>query len=146
MKRDPIVVERVLSAPPETVYAAWDDAASMRAWMAPGTTREASVEIDFRVGGAFRIVMHGTGRDFAHRGEYLELDPPKRIVMTWISEWAPAGEEHTLLRIDLEAVGRTRTRLVLTHTEVSADATYDGHAQGWAEILERLDAAFAKGE
>lgn len=146
MKREPIVVERVLSAPPETVYAAWGDAASMSAWMTPGATHDASVEIDFRVGGSFRILMHGSDRDFAHRGEYLELEPPKRIVMTWISEWAPAGEEHTLVRIELEAVGRSRTRLILTHSEVSTDATYDGHAQGWTEILDRLDAALTKGE
>jgi uncharacterized protein YndB with AHSA1/START domain len=142
--REPIVVERVLSAPPEIVYAAWGDAASLRAWMTPGATHAATVEVDFRVGGSFRIVMHGPERDYAHRGEYLELDPPKRIVMIWISEWAPTGAQRTLLRVDFEPVGRQRTRLVLTHSDVPTGATYDGHAQGWTKILEHLESALAR--
>ena len=146
MQREPIVVERVLSARPEAIYAAWGDAASLRAWMAPSPMRGATVEVDFRVGGSFRIVMHGAEWDRAHHGEYLELDPPKRIVMTWISDWAPAGEQRTLVRIDLEPVGRNRTRLVLTHSDLPAGTTYDGHPQGWAVRLELLDALLAKEE
>lgn len=142
--REPIIVERILSAPPEAVYAAWGDAASLRTWMTPGAIRDATVEVEFRVGGSFRIVMHGPERDFATRGEYLELEPPKRIAMIWITEWAPAGEQRTLVRIDLEPVGRRRTRLVVTHSELPASATYDGHTQGWTEILEHLEGALAR--
>jgi uncharacterized protein YndB with AHSA1/START domain len=138
MAREPIVIERVLPAPPDVVFAAWGDATSLRLWMAPGSAREATVEVDFRVGGSFRIVMHHAERDAAHRGEYLELDPPKRIVMTWISEWAPEDEQRTLVRIDLAPVGLRRTRLVLTHSELSDGTTYDGHAKGWGEILDQL--------
>ena len=144
MQREPIVVERVLSAPPERVYAAWGDAAGLRAWMAPGFARGATVDVDFRVGGSFRIVMHGAEGDRAHHGEYLELEPPKRIVMTWVSEWAPAGEQRTLVRIDLEPVGRSRTRLVLTHSELPAGTTYDRHEHGWTVRLEQLDAVLAE--
>jgi uncharacterized protein YndB with AHSA1/START domain len=146
MAREAIVIERVLPAPPETVFAAWGDAASLRAWMTPGTAHDASVEVDFRVGGRFRIVMHDAERDFAHHGEYLELDPPERILMTWISEWAPAGEQRTLLRVELERVGRSRTRLVLTHSELPEGPRYDGHARGWGEILEKLERAIAQGD
>ena len=140
MEREPIVVERVLSAAPEVVYAAWGDAASLRSWMAPGFAGGATVDVDFRVGGAFRIVMHEAERDWVHHGEYLALEPPKCIVMTWVSDWAPAGEQRTLLRIDLEPVGRQRTWLVLTHSELAAGPIYDRHPHGWTVRLERLDA------
>jgi len=79
MGRQPIVVERVIAAAPEAVFAAWGDAASLRAWMVPGPTMHgASVEADFRVGGSFRIVMHDRDRDYVHRGEYLDIVPTRR--------------------------------------------------------------------
>ena len=141
MSRPPIVVERVIAAPPEVVFAAWGDAASLRAWMLPGSSMTgASVEADFRVGGSFRIAMHDRERDYLHRGEYLEIAPPERIVMTWISEWMPAGIERSLLRVDIEAAGAGRTRIVLTHDELPDAPSYDGHPAGWAEILAKLAA------
>ena len=51
--RDPIVVERLIAASVEDVFAAWGDADSLSQWMCPGETMShASVETDFRVGGA----------------------------------------------------------------------------------------------
>lgn len=138
MSREPIVVERELGADAETVFAAWGDAASLRSWMRPATEIcDCEVEVDFRVGGRFRIVMRGD-RDYAHHGEYLEIEPPKRIVMTWVSEWLPAGSERTLVRIDLEPIGPRRTRLVLTHFDLPDSPAYEGHVAGWARILELL--------
>ena len=58
----PIVQERVLPAPPPIVFAAWSDAASLRQWMCPGEIERAEAEVDFRVGGCFRVVIHGEGQ------------------------------------------------------------------------------------
>lgn len=91
-RRAPIVQDRLLPASPEKVFEAWSDPEGLAAWMCPAPDmRRASVEIDFRVGGRFQILMHGTDQDYLQRGEYLEIEPPKRLVMTWISEWQPKG-------------------------------------------------------
>src|SRR2546427_2705187 len=64
-----LVVRRVLPVPRERVFAAWLDPALMARWMCPGDTRSATVELDPRVGGAFRIVMHHGRGDADHRGD-----------------------------------------------------------------------------
>ena len=106
LKRDPIVVERLIAASVDDVFAAWGDADSLSAWMCPSETMSgASVETDFRVGGQYSIVMHGEEGDYAYRGEYLEIDPPKRLVFTWVSSWAPEGERDTRVTISLDTSG-----------------------------------------
>lgn len=142
-----IVIERTLAAPIERVFAAWADAASMGSWMCPAPTmRAATVELDFRVGGRFRITMHGENGDFVQHGEYLEIEPPRRVVMLWNTEWVPEAERRTILRIDLQPAGRRRTRLVLTHEALPAGESYAGHAGGWTEILRRLAEQLETGE
>ena len=137
-RRAPIVQERVLPAPPAEVFAAWGDAEGMRAWMCPGADMtHATVEVDFRVGGRFRILMHGA-RDAGHHGEYLVIDPPRRLVFTWVSEWVPADEAATRVTLTIEPVGRDASRLTLVHDELPATTTYEGHVQGWAAILAKL--------
>lgn len=142
-QRDPIVVERELPAPPREAFAAWGDPESLALWMCPEEgMRPASVDVDFRVGGRFRIVMHGD-RDYAHHGEYLEIDPPHRLVFTWISEFAPEQERRTRVSVAFEPVGRDRTRCTLVHDELPESPTYDGHPRGWRRILELLAARLA---
>jgi len=134
-------VERVLDATPEVVFEAWSDAESLAVWMCPGAEMErATVTVDFRVGGRFRIVMHAPERDFAQHGEYLEIDPPKRIVLTWVSEWISAGEAATRVTVNLEPLAGGRTRLVLEHSGIAEGDAYAGHPEGWRVILEKLAA------
>ncbi len=133
------VIERILAAPVAEVFAAWGTAASMAVWMRPAATvRSASVETDFRVGGHFRVVMHGEGADFVQHGVYLTIEPPKRIVMEWNSDWLPEAQRRTLLRIELEPLAARRTHLVLVHESVPEGEAYEGHTAGWTEIVRRL--------
>lgn len=72
-----LVLERVLPATPQEVFAAWTTPERMAAWMSPAGAAEA--EVDLRVGGAFRVVMVEHDR-LEHTGSYLEVDPPRRLV------------------------------------------------------------------
>lgn len=143
-QREPIVIERELSAPPEDVYAAFGDAESLSVWMCPSDVTHSPAEVDFRVGGIFRIRMQGAEQVFSHRGEYLELDPPKRLVFTWVSEWMPEDEQATRVSIELEPRGEDRTFIRLVHDELPAGDGYDGHTEGWRSILEKLDHELAR--
>jgi uncharacterized protein YndB with AHSA1/START domain len=139
--RAPIVVERVIRAKPERVFAAFADPTSLARWMCPSDDMtHASVELDFRVGGRFRIVMHGAERDYAQHGEYLAIEPGRRIQMTWISEFLPEAERRTRVTVHFEPEGDA-TRVRLVHDELPAGETYDGHVSGWARILSCLSDA-----
>ena len=137
-KRAPIVQERTLAVPVEAVFAAWSDPDSLAVWMCPSDGMQpASVELDFRPGGRFQIVMHGD-RDYAHHGEYLEIDPPSRLVFTWHSEFVPAGEEKTRVTVEIAAAGPGRAHLRIIHDELPDTDTYDGHVAGWGRIADEL--------
>ena len=136
----PIVQERILDATPEEVFAAWSDPAGLGIWMCPGADMtHATVAVDVRVGGRFRIVMHGA-RDYAHHGEYLVIEPPRRLVFTWVSEWLPAPLAATRVSVTLAPAGRDATRLTLVHEEIPDGDDYRGHPDGWATILAKLAA------
>jgi uncharacterized protein YndB with AHSA1/START domain len=133
-----LVVRRVLSAPRERVFAAWLDPASLAQWMRPGAVSRATVEVDPRVGGKFRIVMHrepGAGGDIEHWGEYLVIDPPGRLSFTWISVYTDLRP--SVVTIELAERG-SATELTLTHQRLPANQV-DAHRKGWTEIVQKLD-------
>lgn len=143
-QRDPIVVERLIAASVEDVFAAWEDPDSMGAWMCPAESiSHASVETDFRVGGSFQIVMHGDEGEYPQRGEYLEIDPPRRLRFTWVTPWAPEDEQNTEVTVSLEPAGEGKTRLRLVHELITT--WYDNHEQGWAMIVAKCDARLSGG-
>jgi uncharacterized protein YndB with AHSA1/START domain len=133
-----LVVRKRLPASREEVFAAWTDAEGMRAWMRPGPTHEARVTLDVRVGGQYRIDMIGQGQTFVHTGEYLEIDPPARLVFTWISEGTE--QRASIVTIELEARGADETELVLTHEALPSAQSAEAHRGGWTEIVDNLAA------
>ncbi len=130
-----IVVRRILGAPRAEVYDAWLDVDSLKRFMTPGPCRGASVEVDPRVGGAFRIVMHGDSVDYDHTGEYVVLERPAKLAFTWISQGTHGTK--TLVTVELFDAGKSKTELVLTHEDLPV-ATADNHAKGWGEIVDDL--------
>lgn len=135
--RDPgpaLVVRRVLPAPPEAVFAAWTDPASLARWMAPGGTADAM--LDLRIGGKFRIAMAGAGGTVVHTGEYLAIEPPTRLVFTWRS--AHTGDAPTLVTVLLQPCAGG-TDLTLIHAQLPDDA-FAPHRAGWAFLLDQLAA------
>jgi uncharacterized protein YndB with AHSA1/START domain len=130
-------IERHIAAPPERVFAAWLDPASMARWLSPIGHAEAAVEPT--VGGRLRVTMIGDGRRIEHTGEYREVDPHRRLVFTWQSPYT--GPNPSLVTIELTARD-DGTDLVLTHEFLPADAV-DSHAGGWGSMLDRLAAELA---
>jgi uncharacterized protein YndB with AHSA1/START domain len=116
-----------IEAPPEVVFAHLVTPEGMLAWMGQ------SAELDATPGGVFAVDIGGN----PIRGEYLEVDPPHSVVITWGvlgSELLPAGSSRVEFRLTPIAAG---TRLVLTHTGLPA-VEQPKHAVGWAELLTRL--------
>jgi uncharacterized protein YndB with AHSA1/START domain len=125
-------VETMIEAPPEHVFEFLVDPDLLIRWLG------ISAHLDPVPGGEFRFEI-APGEWCS--GVYLEVDPPKRVVLTWGWEsgriQAPPGSSR--VEIDLHPEGEG-TRLVLLHHGLSGDALRL-HADGWPRFLRRLDAA-----
>lgn len=129
-----VQVSRRFSAPPERVFDAWLDPASVGRWLfaTPGGVMELC-EVDARVGGRFAIVERRGDGLAEHFGEYVELERPRRLSFDF---WTSFGEERTRVTVEIEPDG-DGCRLSLTHEGVWAD--YEVRTrQGWAAILDGL--------
>ena len=91
--------------------------------------------VDLRPGGKWSTRAIGVdGSESTVGGEYLEIDPPRRLVYTWRPSWD--NFEETTVRYELvpTAVG---TRLLVTHTGFGDRATQaDGTGDGWKRVLD----------
>jgi uncharacterized protein YndB with AHSA1/START domain len=124
-------LRRTLAFPVDRVWRALTDPAALAAWFWPERF-DPTAEVDLRVGGRYRISGPGAGLEVA--GEYLTVEPPRRLVFTW--QWA--GEhDKTLVTVELTG-GEDGTDLVITHGGFAADAARDEHAKGWSDCLDRL--------
>ena len=77
-----VVVKRNFAAPPELVYRAHIEPKLVQKWMNGYDGGAMPVcQIDARPGGKIRYEwIYGEGQGFYLTGEYVELDPPHRIV------------------------------------------------------------------
>jgi len=128
-------VERTLSiaASPETVWGFLVDPDKATRWMGTACT------FDAQPGGLYRCeVIPG----HTARGEFVELDPPHRLVFTWgweNEEGVPPGS--STVEIELTA-DETGTNLHFLHNLSSAEAA-QSHSVGWDHYLPRLEIAAA---
>ena len=131
-----LVVEQEIAAEPERVYAAWVSADGLSRWWWPHIP-DTTYDVDARIGGRYEIRSEAAG--IGVRGEFLELDSPKliRLTWTWMDEGVGKDEEH--VQVDFTA---TRDGTVVTVTHELADGAGDGDdlRQGWHDVLARLAA------
>ena len=137
-----LVVRRNIAVPRQRVFDAWLDSESMAHWMRPGKVTHSTVSVDPRVGGRFRVQMHGgDGECFDHKGEYLVIEPPSLLSFTWISE----GTDHTPTVVTIEFLeAGSGTELVLTHRQLAPKAI-EGHRGGWSDAIRVLDEVLTGG-
>ena len=129
--------ETRIAASPETVFGYFTDPAKMVQWMGTEAT------LDPRPGGACRINPAGHA---VMSGEYVEVDPPRRIVFTWgwETELLQTPPQSTIVEVSLTAQGDD-TVVRLTHRRLHSDAVAF-HRAGWEHYLPRLAAAAAGDE
>jgi uncharacterized protein YndB with AHSA1/START domain len=128
-----LVLRHTFDAPRETVFKAWTDPAIMQQFFAATEGECRNVQVDLRVGGAFRVEMTS---DFVAVGTYTEIVVPERVVCTW--RWledTPEEEHDTLLTLEFITKG-LQTELVLTHENFRDAASCENHRKGWTAILE----------
>ena len=136
MSEHTLTITKHLPAAPEVVFDAWTTPEDMTNWFGPSMVPVSVPKLELRVGGEYRVDMHGEGKDYIHTGKYLEIDRPNKLVFSWFLQGGQENE--TVVTLDLKAEGGG-TLLTLTHERFSTAESRDGHKKGWTEIVERLE-------
>jgi uncharacterized protein YndB with AHSA1/START domain len=88
-----IVTIREFDAPIELVFDALTKPEHVRNWFAPFTCEMTVCTIDLRPGGSYHFVfVTEEGAECSFRGTYSEIEPPTRVVSTWLFEGWPDAE------------------------------------------------------
>lgn len=134
-----IVIRREFAAPPQRVYEAWTNPELARQFLCPQEITVADVTMDVRPGGSYRIDMRNAeNKPYIAYGTYGDVQPGRRLSMTWRWEENSPEEEHeTLLTVEFNPCG-SGTELILTHERLSSEASRVNHAHGWTTMLQKL--------
>ncbi len=135
-----IVMTRDFDAPRELVWEAHTSCEDLRNWWGPRRYEIADCDVDFRPGGAWRIVHRAEGEEHVFSGEYREIARPER--MTWTFEWngAPGVVAVETLTLE-ERDGKTTltARSEYPSAEVRDAVLQSGMVDGAAETWDRLE-------
>ena len=103
-------------------------------------------ESDWKAGSAWRLIFPDDR--IADTGEIVELDRPRRIVLTWKNEFRPelAAEGHARCAIELEPQ-EGAVKLTISHTIERPDSKFIAAVSGgWPLILSNLKSLLETGQ
>jgi uncharacterized protein YndB with AHSA1/START domain len=140
-----VVITRVFDAPRALVWRAWTKPAMLAHWFGPRGFTSSVPELDLRVGGALRIVMHGPdGKDYPTKGVFREIVPPERLVFSNIAVDKDGNhllEGETTVTLSEQA---GKTTLTVTSHMVGlvpiAPQMLAGMEAGWTQSIDKLQA------
>jgi glutathione S-transferase len=133
-------VRRIVRAPVERVFEAWTDPRHLLLWWGPRNVRCLEASVDLRVGGSYRIVNGmPDGSRLVIRGEFETVIPPAKLVYSWRT--GPDETAAERVTVTFRAVG-TDCEIVILHEMIPDRKLRDGHGEGWAGCLDKLEIFF----
>jgi uncharacterized protein YndB with AHSA1/START domain len=131
-------VKRVLPAAPSAVFGAFSDPEKLARWWGPEGFTVGSLEFDPRAGSSYRIEMQPPeGDPFYLTGEFREVDPPARLVFTFVYEDPDPDDVETLVELSFRDLGDS-TEVVFTQGAFKTEARTQLHRAGWTDSFDRL--------
>ena len=130
-------IERQMSASASDIYKAWTEHFDW--WFAEKGEVLMAPEID-------TPWFFNNRKDWgshAHYGRFVELEPNKLIVTTWLTGPPGTAGDETLIRIELTPNDKG-TFLKMTHSGFSSEASCKGHIDNWPEGLAVLDECLSR--
>jgi uncharacterized protein YndB with AHSA1/START domain len=136
-----LTLVRHIRAHPSTVFELLSTATGLTCWWGPDDLPVIFAEADVRIGGAYRVRFRtADGLEHECAGEFLDVAPVKRIVMTW--RWMSGGvpeEVDRVSRVEMhvrpEGAG---TELTLIHSDLCDGESVSSHHWGWSGALDKL--------
>jgi uncharacterized protein YndB with AHSA1/START domain len=131
MKLTEVSVARTIPASAEKVFDVWiDPKCPGGPWF--GSDR---VILNPVVDGLFYLAVKHEGRTWPHYGRFLQIDRPRVIEYTWMSEGTKGAE--SIVTVTMEPRGE-QTEVTLRHSGVPDDEMGHKHRDGWAWVLSAL--------
>lgn len=143
MSTNAVELHRVLKSTPDRVYRAFTTAAAYAKWLPPHGFTATVHEMDARAGGSYKMSFTNftNGQSHSFGGEYLELEPGKRVVYTAeFSDPPLPGKMQTT--VDLREVfcapGVSCVEVKIRQEGIPSMIPIDGCYLGWQESLQLL--------
>jgi uncharacterized protein YndB with AHSA1/START domain len=128
----------VLVARRERIFAALTTPADLAAWWGPEGFTTPQIDLDLRPGGRYRFTMLPPEGDAFHlAGEFLEIQPPTRLVYTFRWEEPDPDDRTTTVTLSLGDRGNA-TEVSLTQGEFATAARLELHRNGWSDSFDKL--------
>lgn len=131
-------VTRIFDAPRERVWREWTEPEAFADWFGgpEGRVPLETVAMDVRAGGGWRLTMHHGGREIHWSGDYLEVDPPARLVFTITDQ--PGEAPGDLCTLELTDLGDGRTEMRFEQRGGMTPEQYDAAKRGWGGFFDRI--------
>ena len=138
-------ITRIFDAPRERVWREWTEPERFADWFGGVTAQVplSTVSMDVREGGAWRATMFaGPDRREIHwKGEYREVDEPRRLVLTFSDQ--PGDDAFELVTVELVDLGDGRTEMRFEQRGGMSPEQYERAGQGWSGFFDRMDERLA---
>jgi uncharacterized protein YndB with AHSA1/START domain len=132
-------IKRTVAADPAVVFAAFTDPNQLSKWWGPEGFTIPSLKFQARVGEKYRIEMQPpTGDPFHLTGEFREVDPPARLVCTFVWEPPDSDDVETLASLSFRDLGSS-TEVIFTQGPFKTEARRALHRDGWTDSFDKLD-------
>jgi uncharacterized protein YndB with AHSA1/START domain len=133
-----LLLDRVLPAPRPRVFRACIEPAELAQWWGPQGFTTPEIDLDLRVGGAYRFGMQPPDGELFHlSGEFREVEPPARLVYTFRWEEPDPDDRETVVTMSLSD-RRDSTDVVVVQSGFATEARRALHVDGWTDCLDRL--------
>ena len=133
-----IVTTREFDAPIALVFDVLTKPEHVSNWFAPFACELTECSIDLRVGGSYHMVfVTGDGTECSFRGTYLEIEPPTRIVQTWLFEGWP--DAHAVESVDLHETDGVTTLTVTLAFRDRAGRDHMTRSDGQEDSFNKLE-------
>lgn len=133
-----LLIRRTFAAPASLLFSLWSEPKHLRRWMGPDEFECPHADVDFRVGGAYRILIRSTAHgDNWFGGVYRAIEPTRRLVFTfaWDNDGPSAGIETLVTITFVEQDGKT---IQTFHQAPFLDVERrDSHVHGWNQAFDK---------
>jgi uncharacterized protein YndB with AHSA1/START domain len=127
---------RVFDAPRERVWQEWTEPERFADWFGGAAGEISAISFDVREGGRWHATMRSGAGEIHWKGEFHEVVPPERLVLTFSDQPGEDGDE--LVIVDLRDLGDGRTEMRFEQRGPQSAAQYLRAERGWATFFDRL--------
>jgi uncharacterized protein YndB with AHSA1/START domain len=136
----PLHLENVYTVSATTLFDAWIMIPVAELWLFQSGKNEVDLIADTKEGGEFHTIEKGRNQEISHRGKYIKIDRPNRLVFSLAVPSHFEGTSEVSVEIKQEQFG---SHLLFTQKNVDTSNNVESWRSMFAQIDELLKAPYA---